>query len=260
MEVKTFYILPKIEKIKIDDINTKTPLKSDIGDENVIRLAANIKKNGLINPLYVRKDINTPKKYILVSGHRRLKALKFLGVKNAPAVVLSLTDIEAMLLPLCDEQNLKTLCPFEKARYMAKVLKSGITKGELCDFIGITKTALERELQLLNITEPQEKIIKNLGLDRAFIDLFLNTQKENRQDILEKILAKNMTGDAAKKYIKDIINPPTMPQKTAIISNDTLIINSMERIQKQLEQNGIESKFKRLELEEKKQYIIEVIK
>lgn len=260
MEVKTFYILPKIEKIKISDINTNTPLKSDIGDENVIRLAANIKKNGLINPLYVRKDINAPKKYILVSGHRRLKALTFLGVKNAPAVVLSLTDIEAMLLPLCDEQNLSKLCPFEKARYMARVLKSGITKAELCDFIGISKTALEKELLLLTLSEEEVNIIKTLGFDSAFLYLFLNFEKEKRKDLLEKILAKNMTCDTAKKYIKDIINPPATTQKNAIISNDTLIINSMERIQKQLEQNGIDSKFKREETGEKKQYIIEVIK
>ena len=136
MEVKTFYILPKIEKIKTEDITVKDTLRITVAEENILNLASNIKKNGLISPLYVRKDINCPKKYILVSGYRRLKALSFLGVKTVPAVVLSLTDAEAMLLPLCSEQLKEEICPFERAFYMAKSLKAGVTKNELAKFLG----------------------------------------------------------------------------------------------------------------------------
>lgn len=258
MEVKTFYILPKIEKIKISDISVKEPLRVDVIEENLLNLAANIKKNGLINPIYVRKDIKDLKKYILVSGYRRFKALDFLGVKKVPAVVLSLTDAEAMLLPLCESQNQEELCPFEKALYMAKILKSGVTKTELAEFLGITKTSLLAELELLKITAEEKKIIKNHRFDRNFINLFLEFEKDERKDILDKIIVKNMGNDEAVKYLKNIKNPPAEPQRTAIITNDTLIINSVERIIKQLEYNGIPATFYKKESEEKKQYVIEI--
>lgn len=260
MEVKTFYILPKIEKLKISDISVKEPLRVDMATENLLNLAANIKKNGLINPIYVRNDIKNPKKYILVSGSRRLKALGFLGVKNVPAVVLSLTDAEAMLLPLIERQNKEELCPFEKALYMAKILKAGVTKNELADFLGITKTALLAELELLKITAEEKEIIKNHRFDRNFINLFLEFETKERKEFLDKIIVKNMGNDEAVKFLKSIKNPPPKPQKTALINNDTLILNSIERIIKQLEYNGVTSTFFKKENEEKKQYVIEIKK
>ena len=260
MEVKTFYILPKIEKIKTEDITVKDTLRITVAEENILNLASNIKKNGLISPLYVRKDINCPKKYILVSGYRRLKALSFLGVKTVPAVVLSLTDAEAMLLPLCSEQLKEEICPFERAFYMAKSLKAGVTKNELANFLGISKTALENELLLLKITAEERKIIKNHNFNKDFIYMFLQFDETERQDILDKIIVKNMGNDDAIKYLKDLKNPKEKHIKTALISNDTLILNSIERIVKQLEFSGVKARFFKTENEEKKQYVIEIVK
>ena len=119
LEIKTFYISKNIRKIKIRDIMVKKRIRKDVTIENDISvLAASIKKNGLIEPIYLRKDINNPKKYILVDGLRRLSACEFLGAKEIPAIVLSLTDAEADLAFLSDNENKKHISIFEKAIYM----------------------------------------------------------------------------------------------------------------------------------------------
>ena len=83
MEIKTFYISNKITKIKLSDIKVKKRIKfKNLCDDEISSLAASIKKNGLIEPIYVRRDIENTKKYILVDGLRRLNAFEFLGAKN----------------------------------------------------------------------------------------------------------------------------------------------------------------------------------
>ena len=119
MQIKTFYISKKINQIKIKDITLKR--KNDISsfcDDEISSLAASIKKNGLIEPIYVRRDINDTKKYILVDGLRRLNAFEFLGAKSIPAIVLSLTDAEADMVFLYENENKKHISVFEKAFYM----------------------------------------------------------------------------------------------------------------------------------------------
>ena len=167
MEIKTFYITQKILKIKIKDIEVKKRIRNEnFYDENISVLAASIKKNGLVEPIFLRKDINNPKKYILVDGLRRLNAFEFLGAKHIPAIILSLTEAEADMLFLSENENRKHISVFEKAIYIADILKSGrITKNELADALGITVKTLEKKLNILLLKNDEKEIIINHSFD-----------------------------------------------------------------------------------------------
>ena len=157
MEIKTFYISNKITKIKLSDIKVKKRIKfKNLCDDEISSLAASIKKNGLIEPIYVRRDIENTKKYILVDGLRRLNAFEFLGAKNIPAIILSLTDAEADMVFLSENENKKHISIFEKAIYMGELLKDKrITKNELADALGINVKALEKKLSILNLNSDE---------------------------------------------------------------------------------------------------------
>ena len=43
MEVKTFYILPKIEKIKTEDITVKDTLRITVAEENILQVKSLIR-------------------------------------------------------------------------------------------------------------------------------------------------------------------------------------------------------------------------
>ena len=171
MEIKTFYITKKIVNIKLSDISVKKRIRVDnFYDDEISVLAASIKKNGLIEPIYLRKDINSPKKYILVDGLRRLCAFEFLGAKTIPAIILSLTDAEADLAFLYDNENRKYISVFEKAIYIGEILKSGrITKTELADALGISLKNLEKKLKILELTKDEREVIINHNFDEEFI-------------------------------------------------------------------------------------------
>lgn len=64
-------------------------------DEGIAELAENIKENGLLHNIVVAKI--EPKKYLLISGERRTKAIKYLGRDKIKATVRSnLSELEIL--------------------------------------------------------------------------------------------------------------------------------------------------------------------
>ncbi len=262
MEIKTFYITHKIFKIKIKDIEVKKRIRSkSFYDDNISLLAASIKKNGLVEPIFLRKDIKNPKKYILVDGLRRLNAFEFLGAKYIPAIILSLTEVEADMLILSENENKKNFSVFERAIYMAELLKSGrITKNELADALGITLKSLEKKLNILRLNENEKEIIINHSFDEEFIENFLEFEDEKREEILNEIILKSFTNNEAKKYIEEVKKPKIRPIKTAQIGSDKIILNSIEKMAGQLLKSGIPASCYKNESEEKCEYILSIEK
>lgn len=262
MEIKTFYISKKIVKVKISDITLKrknNPL--NLCDDEIFSLASSIKKNGLIEPIYLRRDINNPKKYILVDGLRRLKAFEFLGAKSIPAIILSLTDAEADMVFLYENENKKHISVFEKAFYMGEVLKSGrINKNELADALGISLKNLEKKLNILTLDNEEKKIMINHNFDEEFIFSVLKFEKEKRREILNEIIVKNLTNNEAKKYLDELKKPEIKRVKTATLTSDKIILNSLERMAMHLNDSGIEAESLKNELENATEYVLKINK
>lgn len=262
MEIKTFYITHKILKIKIKDIEVKKRIRNEnFYDDNISVLSASIKKNGLVEPIFLRKDINNTKKYILVDGLRRLNAFEFLGAKYIPAIILSLTEAEADMLFLSENENRKHISIFEKAIYIADILKSGrVTKNELADALGITVKSLEKKLNILRLKNDEKEIIINHSFDEEFIDMFLEFNDEKREEILNKIIVQSFTNSEAKRFIEDIKKPKVKQIKTAQISSDKIILNSIEKMAGQLKESGIPAKCYKNENDEKCEYVLSIEK
>lgn len=260
MEIKTFYISEKINKIKTSDITVKNRIKfKNLCDDEISTLAASIKKNGLIEPIYVRRDIKNSKKYILVDGLRRLNAFKFLGAKTIPAIILSLTDAEADMVFLSENENKKHISIFEKAVYIGEILKnSSITKNELADALGISIKALEKKISILSLKEDEREVIINHNFDEEFIYLFLEFEAEKRREILNKIIVKSLTNSEAKKYIEELKKPEVKPIKTAQLTSDKIILNSIERMAGHLNESGIKAKCFKKELDNSTEYVLAI--
>ena len=262
MEIKTFYITQKILNIKIKNIEIKKRIRNETyNDENISVLALSIKKNGLIEPIFLRKDINNPKKYILVDGRRRLNAFKFLGAEYIPAIILSLTEAEADMLFLSENENRKHISIYEKAIYIGEILNTGrIKKNELADALGITIKSLDKKLNILKLKESEKEVIINHSFDEEFIDIFLEFNEKKREEILNKIIVNNFTNSEAKKYIEEEKKPKIKPIKTAQISSEKIILNSIEKIAGHLNESGIPAKCYKNEKDEKCEYILSIKK
>ena len=105
--------------IDISEIIVKDRIRKDFGD--IKELAADIDRNGLINPITV-VEINN--KYRLIAGERRLRACKSLGKEKIKANKISIEDAEqALRIEIAENENRKDFSLSERQKYMQKLIE-----------------------------------------------------------------------------------------------------------------------------------------
>ena len=91
-------------------------------NEEMEALSESIKEHGIVSPVIVRPLENTTDEYEIISGHRRVMASRKAGIKEVPALVVSL-DRDAAAIVLVDSNlHREHILPSEKAfAYKMKV-------------------------------------------------------------------------------------------------------------------------------------------
>ena len=98
------------------------PFKLRDGEEKE-ELMTSIKSNQIIEPLIVRPVLSDGK-YEVISGHRRLDALKGLGINEVPVIVKNLSDEEAIIMMVDSNLKRENILPSEKAYAYKMKLKA----------------------------------------------------------------------------------------------------------------------------------------
>lgn len=117
-------MLIEIEKIKIKD-----RIRKDFG--NIQELADDIKENGLINP-----PVITPDTYELITGERRIRAMKLLGYEQIEVRPMAVKDAEHQLnLEISENEARKDFSKAERIDYARRLerIESLKAKGRMSD-------------------------------------------------------------------------------------------------------------------------------
>ncbi len=107
--IKGEYKLVPITEVSGDDDNARTDLP------DIEALAADIRLNGLINPLTVVNGGEGARKYVVKAGNRRLAALKLLKVKEVPVIVKGSAE-ETDIVQLAENLGRVNLHPLDLAQ------------------------------------------------------------------------------------------------------------------------------------------------
>ena len=79
----------QVLQIDVALIDVDAQVRTVFNDETIAQLAADIRDNGVLQPLVVRPNGN---RYTLLIGERRLRAIRYLGGDTAPAIVADVAD------------------------------------------------------------------------------------------------------------------------------------------------------------------------
>ncbi|MBT4791299.1 MAG: ParB/RepB/Spo0J family partition protein, partial [Halobacteriovoraceae bacterium] len=76
----------QLDNIKLSKISVKKQVRTKFNDDSIAELAANIKENGLIQPLVIHREGS---KYVLICGERRFRAMSTIKeMTEAPCFIL----------------------------------------------------------------------------------------------------------------------------------------------------------------------------
>jgi ParB family chromosome partitioning protein len=198
------------------EINPFQP-RTNFNEEAIQELATSIKELGLIQPITVRKlDFD---KYQLISGERRLRATKSIGLETIPAYIRLADDNESLLMALVENIQRHDLDPIEIAlSYQRLIDEIQLTQEQMSDKVGKKRSTIANYLRLLKLDPIIQTGIRDgfisMGHGRAIINI---EDLDAQADIYQKIVSQNLsvreTEALVKKYQESLKPVATKPRK-----------------------------------------------
>ena len=183
--------------------------RSNFNNSSLQELSISIKNIGIIQPITVRKIDNN--KYQLISGERRLRACKEIGLKKIPAYVREANDQDSLEMALVENIHRQDLDAIEIAiSYQRLIEEINLTQEELSDKIGKNRTTISNYLRLLKLDPIIQSGIRDgfitMGHGRALINISLNKDQLN---IYKKIISKNLSVRNTELLVRDLKGKPS---------------------------------------------------
>lgn len=218
----------EISKIRLNPFQPRSVFDKEKLDELII----SIKNIGLIQPITVKKI--SKNEFQLISGERRLRAFKNLGINKIPSYLRKANDQESLEMALVENIHRQDLDAIEIAiSYKRLIEEIKLTQEELSDKIGKKRSTVSNYLRLLKLNPIVQSGIKDGFISMGHGRAMINIDDEKLQlSIYEKVISKNLSVRNTEKLIKFLKNPD---QKKKI--NKVLLDYSKEK-------NKTEKKFK----------------
>ena len=201
-----------LDKIEANPFQPRT----NFNEESIEDLAKSIQALGVIQPITVRKIEND--NFQLVSGERRLRAAKSVGLQTIPSFIRIADDQESLEMALVENIQREDLDPIEIAlSYQRLIDEIELTQEELSDRIGKKRSTITNYIRLLRL----DPIIQT-GMRDGFISMghgraLITVEDRSKQlSIYEQILAKGLSVRATEKLVK---SDDSIPSKKIPVSN-----------------------------------------
>jgi ParB family transcriptional regulator, chromosome partitioning protein len=212
-------VVGSIIELDIDaiEINPFQP-RTNFNEESLQELASSIRELGLIQPITVRKlDFN---KYQLISGERRLRASKIVGLSTVPAYIRLANDNESLVMALVENIQRHDLDPIEVAlSYQRLIDEIQLTQEQMSERVGKKRSTITNYLRLLKLDPIIQTGIRDgfisMGHGRAMINI---EDQDVQTEIYQKIVSQNLsvreTEALVKSHQEGLKPAPAKPKKS----------------------------------------------
>ncbi len=178
--------------------------RTHFNEEALRELASSIKELGVIQPITVRKLGGN--KFQLVSGERRFRASKLIGLSNIPAYIRLANDQEMLEMALVENIQRQDLDPIEVAlSYQRLIEEIKLTQEQLSTRVGKNRSTVTNYLRLLKLDPIVQTGMRDgflsMGHGRALISI---ESQDEQLDIYEKIIRNKLSVRQTEELVKSL--------------------------------------------------------
>ncbi len=213
---KTSTPLTDVQEILLSQIepNPFQP-RTDFSAEDLEELVQSIKTYGIIQPITLRRL--APNKYQIISGERRFRASKIVGLEKVPAYLRTADDQLMLEMALVENIQRADLNPMEVAiSYQRLIDECGLTHETLSERVGKKRSSVTNYLRLLKLPPQlaqglrEQKITMGharalLGIDDIAVQL----------SVYGEVLMKELSVRSTEELIRTFKEPAVKNKKTS---------------------------------------------
>ena len=188
------YVAGAIAQIDIDKIETNPfQPRTDFDETALSELSESIKKQGVIQPVTVRKMGYD--KYQLISGERRLRASKMAGLKQIPVFIRVANDEQMLEMALIENIHRENLNAIEVAISYQRLLEEcKLTQDQLSEKVGKDRSTVANFLRLLKLPAEIQIAIRDGYITMGHARALVNISDRTRQlIILKRIIDEDLS-------------------------------------------------------------------
>ena len=204
-----------IVEIALDEIK-KNPYqpRTYFNEEKLNELKESIEKNGLLQPIIVKKAV---KGYYIIAGERRYRAFELLGRKEIPAIIKEMTDEEMMVFAVLENLQREDLSALEESESYRNLMdKMSLTQEELAKKLGKSRPYIANSLRLLKLpAEIKNKLEQGvISVAHARTLLALKTKKA-MEDVCTLVIERKMSVRELEEYVAKLLKPKEVKKTKA---------------------------------------------
>lgn len=180
-----------IHEVDIDLIkaNPNQP-RREFDKSALAELGQSIKEFGIIQPITLRQREDGT--YQIISGERRYRASKEIGLKRIPAYIRTADDENMMEMALVENIQRQDLNPIEIALAYQKLIEQyNLTQDQLSDKVGKNRATIANSLRLLKLAAPVQLALQDKRLDQGHARALLALGDPKLQTALCKDIITN---------------------------------------------------------------------
>lgn len=240
--------------------NPNQPRKRFDYDE-LENLAQSIRENGILQPITVRK--REDKKYELVSGERRLRAARLVGMVKIPSIVINIDDKNSAMFSIIENLQRQSLDFFEEAEAIEKLVgEYAMSREEVAQKLGLAPSTVSNKLRILRLPEEMRFELARSGLTESHAKALLMLEDDNqRARALSIIVDRHLNVAESERMINQMINRNNRSRNPLRGIRDVrLFINTLNHAVDTIRRAGVEADAARSETEEYIEYVVRIPK
>lgn len=196
----------QVKNIQVTDIcpSELNPRKT-FDQESLAELAQNIKENGLVQPITIRKrSKGSDTKYEIVCGERRYRAVTLNGDAEIQCIIKDLDDKTAFATMIIENLQRKDVDPIEEGAAICKLWNNGETMkvSEIAKMLGKSSSYVVGRIQLNNIIPEFVQLMRDGTLYLVHLLEICKLTKEQQKVLYDECFSPACIARWTQKILK----------------------------------------------------------
>ncbi len=219
----------RVQLLKLSQVHaSRFQPRLNFPESKIQELAKSIKEKGVIQPVIVRALDND--NFELIAGERRLRALKYLGLAEVPAIVRRVPDADVLEMSLIENIQRQELNAVEEGKAYRRLMQEfGLNQESIAERVGKDKSSVSNTLRILNLPEKIQDYLSKEFITFGHAKALLSLVDPKRQiSFCEKIIKRGLSVRQAEFLTNSKLRPKL---RRAHLSPNADIKNLEEKLQ-----------------------------